>query len=241
MFWEFFWIIVIITIAVVVVKFLARQQKSEKENNYKESINKNNFIVEQEYFINDYSKIMLDETHKKIAIYNEKGLKCFNFEDLIDFEIVENGSSVIQSKIASTLAGGILLGGVGALAGANGRKQINDICNSLILKMYFSNNGAVCITEKINDRPLYKNSAEYKSLSSTVDNIVSVLKYVKQQADYSVYSNQKITSTKENNKTENMKETFSINQLEKLAELKEKGIITEQEFEESKKKILNKL
>lgn len=76
MFWEFFWIIVIITIAVVVVKFLARQQKSEKENNYKESINKNNFIVEQEYFINDYSKIMLDETHKKIAIYNEKGLKC---------------------------------------------------------------------------------------------------------------------------------------------------------------------
>lgn len=165
----------------------------------------------------------------------------FNFEDLIDFEIVENGSSVIQSKIASTLAGGILLGGVGALAGANGRKQINDICNSLILKMYFSNNGAVCITEKINDRPLYKNSAEYKSLSSTVDNIVSVLKYVKQQADYSVYSNQKITSAKENNKTENMKETFSINQLEKLAELKEKGIITEQEFEESKKKILNKL
>ena len=238
MFWEIFWIIVIITIAVVVVKFLTRQQKSEKENNYKESINKNNFIAEQEYLINDYSKIMLDETHKKIAIYNEKGLKCFNFEDLIDFEIVENGSSVIQSKIASTLAGGILLGGVGALAGANGRKQINDICNSLILKMYFSDNGAVCITEKINERPLYKNSIEYQSLSSTVDNIVSVLKYVKQQAEYSVYSNPKTTSTKENNKIE---DTSSINQLEKLAELKEKGIITEQEFEESKKKILSKL
>lgn len=238
MFWEIFWIIVIITIAVVAVKFLTRQQKSEKENNYKESINKNNFIVEQEYFINDYSKIMLDETHKKIAIYNEEGFQCFKYEDLIDFEIVENGSSIIQSKIASTLAGGILLGGLGALAGANGRKQINDICNSLILKMYFSNNGAVCITEKINDRALYKNSIEYKSLSSTVDNIVSVLKYVKQQADYSVYSNSKTASAKENNKIE---DTSSINQLEKLAELKEKGIITEEEFEESKKKILSKL
>lgn len=238
MFWEIFWIIVIITIAVVAVKFLTRQQKSEKENNYKESINKNNFIVEQEYFINDYSKIMLDETHKKIAIYNEEGFQCFKYEDLIDFEIVENGSSIIQSKIASTLAGGILLGGLGALAGANGRKQINDICNSLILKMYFSNNGAVCITEKINDRALYKNSIEYKSLSSTVDNIVSVLKYVKQQADYSVYSNSRTASAKENNKIE---DTSSINQLEKLAELKEKGIITEEEFEESKKKILSKL
>ena len=32
-----------------------------------------------------------------------------------------------------------------------------------------------------------------------------------------------------------------LEQLEKLAELKEKGIITEQEFEESKKKILSKL
>ena len=240
MFWEIFWIIVIITIAVVVVKFLTRQQKSEKENNYKESINKNNFIVEQEYFINDYSKIMLDETHKKIAIYNEEGFQCFKYEDLIDFEIVENGSSIIQSKIASTLAGGILLGGVGALAGANGRKKINDICNSLILKLYFSNNGAVCITEKINDRPIYKNSVEYQSLSSTVDNIVSVLKYVKQQADYFVYSNSTV-SDKENNKIEDMKETFSINQLEKLAELKEKGIISEQEFEESKRKILSKL
>lgn len=32
-----------------------------------------------------------------------------------------------------------------------------------------------------------------------------------------------------------------LEQLEKLAELKEKGIITQEEFEESKKKILSKL
>ena len=240
MFWEMFSCIVIIPIAIIFIRFLINQRKSEKEKIYKEFIDENNFIAEQEYLINDYSKIMLDETHKKIAMYNGKGLKCFKYEDLIDFEIVENGSSIIQSKIASTLAGGILLGGVGALAGANGRKQINDLCNSLILKLYFSNNGAVCITEKINDRPIYKNSVEYQSLSSTVDNIVSVLKYVKQQADYFVYSNSTV-SDKENNKIEDMKETFSINQLEKLAELKEKGIISEQEFEESKRKILSKL
>jgi len=50
----------------------------------------------------------------------------------------------------------------------------------------------------------------------------------------------------ENNKNVNKVETEQksyngLEQLEKLAELKEKGIITEQEFEDSKKKILSKL
>ena len=35
--------------------------------------------------------------------------------------------------------------------------------------------------------------------------------------------------------------TNGLEQLEKLAELKDKGIITQEEFEESKKKILSKL
>ena len=46
------------------------------------------------------------------------------------------------------------------------------------------------------------------------------------------------------NKLETKQELNSNNgleQLEKLAELKEKGIITQEEFEESKKKILSKL
>lgn len=49
---------------------------------------------------------------------------------------------------------------------------------------------------------------------------------------------------RENTKQEEVKESNTNNyleELEKLAQLKEKGIITEEEFLESKKKILNKL
>lgn len=47
----------------------------------------------------------------------------------------------------------------------------------------------------------------------------------------------------ENNSTvkEEQKSSDGLEQLEKLAELKQKGIITEEEFEESKKKILARL
>ena len=48
-------------------------------------------------------------------------------------------------------------------------------------------------------------------------------------------------NTKVNTSKNLLQENNGLEQLEKLSELKEKGIITEEEFQESKKKILSKL
>ena len=53
---------------------------------------------------------------------------------------------------------------------------------------------------------------------------------------------QSVISNKESTIIEEKKEkSKDLQELEKLAELQEKGIITEAEFEESKRKILSKL
>ena len=205
-----------------------KKDQDKKENYYNDFFYENDFISERECLINSYSKIMLDEKSRRFAIIHEGEIKLFNYEDLIDFEIQENGTSIVQSKVGSTLLGGVLLGGVGALAGANSRKRVEEVCNTLTLKLYFNQENINYISERINKYPVYKNSIEYQNLSDKVDEIVSILKYIKMKGQ------KEKTKNGENEKN-------NLYDLKELAELKEKGIITEEEFEDSKKKILSKI
>lgn len=233
--------VMFILIRVSISKIL-KKNSNIKENYYNNFFEKNEFILDRECAINTYSKIMIDKIHKKFAINGTMGIYCFNYEDLIDFEIKENGSSVIQGKVGSTLVGGFLLGGIGALAGSSGRRNVTDVCNDLSLKVYVNNSDIGCITERINKYSIDKNSIEYQQLSKRVDDIVGILKYIKSQNTQSKVDNEiVIDKSIQETEVENQKSSDGFEQLEKLAELKEKGIITEVEFEESKRKILNKL
>lgn len=242
----YFWIAILTIVSFVLVKMifsrLFRKNKEFKEKYYNNFVEKNEFILDSECDINSYSKIMIDRIHKKFAINGSMGIQCFDYKDLMDFEIKENGSSIIQGKVASTLVGGFLLGGIGALAGSSGRRTVTDVCNDLILKVYVNNSDIKCVTEKFNRYSIDKNSEEYQQLSKRVDEVVGILKYIKLQNEYSRADNERvIEESVQEIETKSQKSSNGFEQLEKLAELKEKGIITNEEFEESKKKILSKL
>lgn len=50
-------------------------------------------------------------------------VKVCSFQDVNDFELKEDGETVISGKLGSALVGGVLLGGIGAIAGASGKKK----------------------------------------------------------------------------------------------------------------------
>lgn len=229
---------------VKIISKLSKKNKESRENYYNDFFEKNEFILDRECNVNSISKIMIDIIHKKFAISGNIGIECFNFDELIDFEIAENGSSIIQGKVGATLVGGFLLGNVGALAGSSGARKVSNICDDLSLKIYLNNNSISVITEKINSYSISKNSYEYQQLSKKVDDIVGMLKYIKAQSQNNTYMNEEerqIEEHKQSSKEVEIQKSNDLEQLEKLAELKQKGIITEQEFEQSKKKILSKL
>ena len=51
-------------------------------------------------------------------------VKVCSFQDVNDFEIKEDGETAISGKLGSALVGGVLLGVIGAIAGASEKSKI---------------------------------------------------------------------------------------------------------------------
>lgn len=124
--------------------------------------------------------------------------------------------------------------GAGAIVGATTRKSKNIVSNLSIRIVTNELDEPLynleLITQQIDiNNPMYANL--YKLAMQFANNVYATIQAI-------------INDNNSNNKFQNIQEDNSGNgleQLEKLAELKGKGIITQEEFEETKKKILSKL
>lgn len=124
--------------------------------------------------------------------------------------------------------------GAGAIVGATTRKSKNIVSNLSIRIVTNELDEPLynleLITHQIDiNNPMYANL--YKLAMQFANNVYATIQAI-------------INDNNSNNKFQNIQEDNSGNgleQLEKLAELKGKGIITQEEFEETKKKILSKL
>ena len=182
--------------------------------------------------------LAIDDINMKIAIKTEKiALTTYNYNDILECEIIEDDVSTYKKSTTRTVGGailgGVLLGGAGAIVGGLSGKQkkdkkyrkiqlkltLKDTSNpNLFLPFYESHN-----KEGIDiDDPTYgqylKNSI--KDINEWKDIIAIIIDKV--DNDYNL------------NDTNNS----MSDELLKLNELKEKGILTEEEFNEQKKKLL---
>jgi len=102
-----------------------------------------------------------------------------NFNDLIECEVLEDNSTIMKGGIGRAVAGGILLGGVGAIVGATTRKSA-DMVNSLTVRIVTANvTDALIMVDLIHmklkrNHPEYKNAYEFaQKLYATVTSIIS--------------------------------------------------------------------
>lgn len=194
------------------------------EDNFDTSIKFGNYIM------------AVDRKRNKLCFYYKLELeKTIYFENIIECEIIENSNVIQAGGLGRAIAGGFLAGNTGAIVGATTRKSKNLVSN-LSVRIITNEIETPLYTLKIIGYPidinkfmganLYKSSVEFANkIYATIQSIIN-------------------NNGKKNIKQENIKENNTNNyleQLEKLSSLKEKGIITEEEFLESKRKILSKL
>lgn len=154
----------------------------------------------------------------------KKNPKIYNYSDIIDFELLEDGESITKGGLGRAVAGGVLLGGVGAIVGGiTGGKKSKGLCNSLKIKITVNdiNNSVVYInflTAKTK-----KDSFTYKTLYNSAQECLSTLQLI---------CNNQQQITQENSNASNADEIL------KYKNLMDNGIITEEEFEVKKKQLL---
>lgn len=170
--------------------------------------------------------IYIDDAHKKWAILKNKRAepKIYDFSDILDFEVLENGGSIMKGHAGSAIIGGLTFGVVGAIAGGSRKKKVIQTCKSMNILITINNSSFPNVTIPLISSEVKTDSLTYKSATKWAQNITSILTVMQNQG-------KQIKSNESNN-------IDIAEQIKKLSDLKEQGILTEDEFTAKKKQLL---
>ena len=145
----------------------------------------------------------------------------FSYDQIVSFELLENGESVASGGIGRAALGGVLFGGVGAVVGASTRSY-KSVCEELKIKVTVKD---------------YKDPAFYIPLIAVqASKISSVYKERMKMAQNILSKLQLITSADTHRKSVS---TDKFEEIKKYKILLDEGIISQEEFECKKKELLN--
>lgn len=174
----------------------------------------------------------IDENNRKIAYVSANVNRVFNYDDIINFELLESGSTIFQKSamrtIGGALVGDVLAGGVGAIIGGLSggqyeRRKVSSIVIKILLKDIQNPSVEIVIFENFK-LPPYSDDPAMPFLygdASTICDILSVI--------VDGEKNEKVS----NNTTSNIAEDIA-----KLHKLLQDGVITEEEFTKMKNKLI---
>ena len=185
---------------------------------------KNNILsfLEEIYPINNANKLTIDQIKSKIKEPYRINIKFdeiryYNLKGKIETKQQVSGTGG-GSSLGGAILGGVIAGSTGAIIGS--RKDIE-----IKTTEYTTDTRSLIVKTIDNKEYVFYCWQLYETLFDLIP-----------EKDYDVYKKSLNQNTKKVNQ-----ENDNLEQLEKLAKLKEKGIITQEEFEKSKKKILSKL
>ena len=155
-------------------------------------------------------------------------------DKILNFEYLENGATITDGHgILRACVGGALFGGVGAVVGAvTGQKNSTGICESMKIKVIFDDleNPASYIDilgRQVNGAQ--KDSAEYEAAFAAAQECMSVLSVLMQR-----------NLDKQGKSVNGTPVRFSVaDELLKFKQLLDMGVLTQEEFDKQKKKLLD--
>lgn len=188
---------------------------------------------------------IMDDFFKVLVLVGSSTREIFNYSDIIEVSYEENGSQLYTKSAGRTvggaIVGGVLMGGAGAVVGglSGGSKQNKEIKNMDIKILLRSTSRTTCVlhfkdvdrvlkTKDETDRKLYetyvKNANQAKDiLSIIIDNAKQSSVPIAQLVAQPVVA---------------PSSSSVADELAKLAKLKADGILTEEEFQAQKSKLL---
>lgn len=190
------------------------------------------------------SGILVDEPKKEIFLWkffddsDKWEQHRLRYNDILSVEVIEDGITITKTNRMSQLGGvliGSIFGGAGAIVGGLSAKKEAGIgkVKSLDLKIIINDtsNPIFNISFLSKTSEISTNDIKYKDAKAQADHWKAVFEAIIKQADIEEQQNQKNTIV----------ESSSISdELKKLAELKEAGILSDDEFLQQKQKLLNR-
>ncbi len=184
--------------------------------------------------------LAIDEERKKICLldYSQQNVavRLFSYSDLLSSEIFEDGITVTKtvrsSQIGGALAGGLAFGGMGTIIGGiSGKTQRYGNIESIDLRLTVNDtrNPLHCIT--FLDREAKKDGFRYKQAFQQARHWYGLIEVLIKRADLE-------DKTIHARDTPKILSGFIADELKKLAELRDRGILSNDEFQQQKMRLL---
>lgn len=154
----------------------------------------------------------------------------FEYNDIVSAELYQNNSTIYKSGTGKAIAGAALFGLAGAVAGKTiGSKQYA-IVDTLFVQI--TTNIDKYPVVKVNLLPAFQKvesgSAAHRTAISNASEIISLINYMKNNSQINIEPITKSNST-----------ISTADEIKKYYELFQAGIITDDEFQQKKKELLN--
>lgn len=171
--------------------------------------------------------IEIDENRKRFRV---NGGEVMAYEDLLSFELFENNNSVAKGGLGRAMVGGLLFGSAGAIVGGLTRKQQN-LCSSMVIHLTFRS--AVASADiRLVTSPIKTDSITYRACQINAQNILSELQRIADEA-------RRQQAAAESAAAAAPAAVSCADEILKLKQLADAGIITQEEFERKKVKLLD--
>lgn len=127
------------------------------------------------------SYLLIDDTNKLFWILaaGEDKIRKFNYSDLIEFEVKQNGVSIVSGSVGSAIVGGLAFGTTGAIIGSSSSNTISQKINDLSLIIRVSNFTDPSVRIILVDTPIFERDVKYKELMSNLETVISYLTFIK--------------------------------------------------------------
>jgi hypothetical protein len=153
-----------------------------KKLTVEEQVQKANFNIDKYLKLGMHSHFFVDDINKKFAVGvgGKTGqVKIYNYDDLGEFELNEDGNSIVKGKGLATAVGGLTFGLLGAMVGASGKRKNQNTCTSLVVRIRVNDldNPEVIIPLIVTE--VKKSSIIYTNAISQAKTLIATLNYIK--------------------------------------------------------------
>jgi Short C-terminal domain len=233
-------------LVIIIIVAIINANKKEEERLHKKRMS-NIFLNNLENFkatnrlVGSWGLIAIDDVSKQIAIKKDTGkIKKYQYSEILSCEVIEDGITTYKktNTIGRAIVGGIIAGGAGAIIGGlSGESKKKTKIKTLEFKILFKDINNPSFKIKFFDA-----WEESGKTESSIDITNSVYSHIYKKSVNNLEHWKNIIGVIINNNAENQNlntQNLSVSdELIKLNNLKESGIITEEEFIKQKNKIL---
>lgn len=189
------------------------------------------------FFDDEHRTLMISANPASTKAGSYKGYTLLRYDDIVGYDLLEDGESQSGGGLGRAVAGGLLFGPAGAVVGGvTGKRKSNNVCTSLKLKIVLRNETNPSFYLPLITSETKTKSIVYKSSMDAAQNIISKLQAI--DAEKQIEESPSITSGDNFKRETTEKLPDPVEELRRYKTLVDEGILTEEEYAAKKKQIL---